>query len=306
MKHIGLFEGIGGFSVATKEMGWETVAWCEWDRFCQMILKELHPEAEGFSDIKKADFTKYADRIDILTGGFPCQPFSLAGKRKGTEDDRHLWPEMLRAIREIRPPYVVGENVRGLVNWDGGLVFEQVQIDLEAEGYEVIPFILPACGVDAPHRRDRVWFVGYTKRKGLEGGIGASVPKGFNKRCEETTANTSGAGQQKQHLAAEPAGQRHHPRIFAKKWSNFPTQSPICTGNDGFSAESLRQRIREDCMGNLSEKEIDKIISEAASRWRKETIKAAGNAIVPQVFLQICKVIQELEKQQNKTYNFTT
>jgi DNA (cytosine-5)-methyltransferase 1 len=300
----------------------------------------LHPEAEGFSDIKKPDFTKYADRIDILTGGFPCQPFSLAGKRKGTEDDRHLWPEMLRATREIRPPYVVGENVRGLVNWDGGLVFEQVQIDLEAEGYEVIPFILPACGVDAPHRRDRVWFVAHShnkrggsgfreiqkengeipkrnnnakfgnastnkptrhsKRKGLEGGIGASVPKGFNKRCEETTANTSGAGQQKQHLAAEPAGQRHHPRIFAKKWANFPTQSPICTGNDGFSAESLRQRIRENCMGNLSEKEIDKIISEAASRWRKETIKAAGNAIVPQVFLQICKVIQELEKQQNK------
>jgi DNA (cytosine-5)-methyltransferase 1 len=226
----------------------------------------------------------------------------------------------------------VGENVRGLVNWDGGLVFEQVQIDLEAEGYEVIPFILPACGVDAPHRRDRVWFVAHSHNKrggnghgkiqrknaevsqwndnaefgnagtrdarhselaGLEGGVGPFWAKRFDKGCEKTTPNSRLQRQafcQQQTTGAEQ-------RSF---WHSFPTQSPICTGNDGFSAKSLRQRIREDCMGNLSEKEIDKIISEAASRWRKETIKAAGNAIVPQVFLQICKVIQELEKQQNK------
>ncbi|MEI8166932.1 MAG: DNA cytosine methyltransferase, partial [Chloroflexales bacterium] len=95
----------------------------------------------------KTDFSIWRGRIDILTGGFPCQPFSMAGKRKGTEDARHLWPEYHRAIREIKPSWVVGENVPGLVNWDRGLVFDQVQIDLENEGYEVIPFIIPACGV---------------------------------------------------------------------------------------------------------------------------------------------------------------
>lgn len=116
MRHIGLFEGIGGFSLAAKWMGWETVAWCEWSPFCQQVLKYHFPDAEGFGDITKTDFLKYANKIDILTGGFPCQPYSLAGKRKGTEDERHLWPEMLRAIREIQPKWVVGENVSGIIN----------------------------------------------------------------------------------------------------------------------------------------------------------------------------------------------
>jgi DNA-cytosine methyltransferase len=159
--HLGLFEGIGGFSLAARWMGWQTLAWCEWNEFGQKVLKHHFPNAEGFGDITKTDFTKYANRIDILTGGFPCQPYSLAGKRKGKEDDRHLWPEMLRAIREIQPRWVVGENVLGLVNWSGGLVFHEEQADLEAAGYEVWPYLLPAVSVDAPHRRDRVWFVAY-------------------------------------------------------------------------------------------------------------------------------------------------
>lgn len=158
-KHLGLFEGIGGFSIAAHWMGWETSAWCEWNPFGQHVLKSLFPEAEGFSDITKTDFTKYANKIDILTGGFPCQPFSTAGKRAGTDDARYLWPEMLRAIREIRPRWVIGENVYGLVNWDGGLVFDTVCADLENEGFEVWPVVLPAAGVNAPHRRDRIWFI---------------------------------------------------------------------------------------------------------------------------------------------------
>ena len=112
--HLGLFEGIGGFSLAAHWMGWQTLAWCEWNEFGQRILKHHFPNAEGFGDITKTDFTKYANRIDILTGGFPCQPYSQAGKRLGTEDDRHLWPEMLRVIREVQPTYVVGENVYGI------------------------------------------------------------------------------------------------------------------------------------------------------------------------------------------------
>jgi len=159
--HLGLFEGIGGFSLAARWMGWETLAWCEWNEFGQKVLRHHFPNAEGFGDITKTDFTKYANRIDILTGGFPCQPYSVAGKRKGKDDARHLWPEMLRAIGEIQPTYVVGENVGGIVSWNGGLVFHEVQTDLEAQGYEIQPFILPACSRNAPHKRDRVWFIAY-------------------------------------------------------------------------------------------------------------------------------------------------
>jgi hypothetical protein len=115
MKHIGLFEGIGGFSLAARWAGWETIAWCEWNEFGQRVLRHHFPEAIGHGDITKTDFTPYADTIDILTGGFPCQPYSLAGKRKGKDDERHLWPEMLRAIREIRPRWVVGKMFSALL-----------------------------------------------------------------------------------------------------------------------------------------------------------------------------------------------
>jgi DNA (cytosine-5)-methyltransferase 1 len=152
MKHGSLFSGIGGFDLAAEWMGWENMFHCEWNPFGQRVLKHYWPNAESFTDITKTDFTKYANTIDILTGGFPCQPYSVAGNQEGTEDERHLWPEMLRAIQEIRPRWVVGENVHGLVSWNDGLVFEQVQVDLEFEGYNVQPVILPAAGVGAPHK----------------------------------------------------------------------------------------------------------------------------------------------------------
>jgi DNA (cytosine-5)-methyltransferase 1 len=161
MKHGSLFSGIGGFDLAAEWMGWENVFHCEWNEFGQRVLHHYWPQAIQYNDITKTDFTIHRGAIDILTGGFPCQPYSAAGKRLGKEDERHLWPEMLRAIREIQPRWVVGENVRGLTNWNGGLVFDEVQSDLEALGYEVLPFLLPACAKDAPHRRDRIWFVAY-------------------------------------------------------------------------------------------------------------------------------------------------
>ena len=163
MTHGSLFSGIGGFDLAAEWMGWQNVFHCEWNTFGQRVLKYYWPDAISYNDITKTDFTIHRGRIDILTGGFPCQPYSMAGKRLGKEDDRHLWPEMLRAIREIQPRWVVGENVLGLVNWSDGLVFHEVQADLEAEGYEVQPFVLPAVSVNAPHRRDRVWFVAHAR-----------------------------------------------------------------------------------------------------------------------------------------------
>ena len=173
MIHIGLFEGIGGFSLAAGMAGWETLVTCEINPLGLQVLKHYWPCAYHHGDIKTLTYdtinaelsarygTAWRKEPVIITGGFPCQPYSVAGKRRGKEDDRLLWPEMLRVIREVSPEWVVGENVFGLVNWDGGLVFDEVQSDLEAAGYEVQPFILPACGVNAPHKRERVWFVAH-------------------------------------------------------------------------------------------------------------------------------------------------
>jgi DNA (cytosine-5)-methyltransferase 1 len=160
-RHGSLFSGIGGFDLAAEWMGWENVFHCEWNDFGKKVLNHYWPNSISYHDITKTDFSIHRGTIDILTGGFPCQPYSSAGKRLGKEDERHLWPEMLRAIREIQPRWIVGENVLGLVNWNGGMVFEEVQADLETQGYEVQPYVLPAAAVNAPHRRDRVWFVAF-------------------------------------------------------------------------------------------------------------------------------------------------
>jgi DNA (cytosine-5)-methyltransferase 1 len=324
MKHLGLFEGIGGFSLAARWMGWETLAWCEWNEFGQKVLRHHFPEAEGFGDITKTDFKRYANRIDIVTGGFPCQPYSTAGKRLGKADDRHLWPEMLRAIREIAPTYVVGENVRGIVSWNGGMVFDEVQTDLENEGYEVIPFILPACAVGAPHRRDRVWFIAKNTRcngrangehdeqicfgKFREFGSGSKeriFRKEIDQYASETKKQSCGRELLKQQMEGELRGFNSADTItnsdsrrqsreeywqeesgwIAEKsvsnyWSNFPTQSPICGGDDGVS------------------RELDGI---TFPKWRNESIKAFGNAIVPQVAYEIFKAIENTHKfTQNK------
>jgi len=159
MTHGSLFSGIGGFDLAAEWMGWKNAFHCEWNEFGQRVLKHYWPKAVSYGDITKTNFSRWNGTVDVISGGFPCQPYSSAGKRLGKEDERHLWPEMLRAIREVSPRWVVGENVRGLVNWNDGLVFDEVQANLEAEGYEVQPFLLPAAGVNAPHRRDRIWFV---------------------------------------------------------------------------------------------------------------------------------------------------
>jgi len=139
LTHGSLFSGIGGFDLAATWMDWENIFHCEWNTFGQQVLKHHFPKSISYNDITKTDFTIHKGEIDILTGGFPCQPYSLAGKRKGKDDERHLWPEMLRALREIQPRWVVGENVFGLINWSDGLVFHEVQTDLEAAGYEVWP-----------------------------------------------------------------------------------------------------------------------------------------------------------------------
>ncbi len=160
MKHLDLFSGIGGFALAAKWAGIETVAFCEIDDFACKVLKKNFPGIPIHEDIKKLEGEQYAE-IDIITGGYPCQPFSLAGKRKGQEDERHLWPEMFRIIKQSRPRYVVAENVVGHIS----MGLDKVCNDLEGEGFGVWSFVIPACAVDAPHKRDRVWIVAYSNKE---------------------------------------------------------------------------------------------------------------------------------------------
>jgi len=284
MRHGSLFSGIGGFDLAAEWMGWENVFHCEWNPFGQKILHHYWPDAEQFSDITKTDFTKYHGSIEVISGGFPCQPYSSAGKRKGKEDERHLWPEMLRAIREIQPRWVVGENVLGLVNWSGGLVFHEVQADLEAEGYEVQPFLLPAAAVGAPHRRERIWFVAYSNGSRKKHDTAANnrktkevwrEKKGYisGEFCSNgNAADTEHKGFQRSNRTQKSVLPKSG--SFKNDWHNFPTQSPICGRNDGLPTE------------------LDGI---TFPKWRAESIKGYGNAVVPQVVYQIFKSIQEYE-----------
>lgn len=382
MKHGSLFSGIGGFDLAAEWMGWTNVFHCEWMEFPRKVLDYHFPNADSHIDICKTDFKKYANKIDILTGGFPCQPFSLAGKRKGTDDERYLWGEMLRAIQEIKPKFVIAENVFGITNIDGGLVFQQVCLDLENEGYEVQPFIIPAAAKNAPHRRDRCWFIAYAN-----GNDGRSTNR--ESGCEESKAN--GEGQQSLHSRSwttsnegnasntngntkgpsrtsgdvetnrsknndEQSGWKQSSKFNIRRgeflpnatdtnsnglnqrncndeintsqrrfnafndtkqipfdtecigrteirndngqfktpqqsecgeqqfsgadstqswWRNFPSQSPVCGGDDGLPTQ------------------LDGI---TFSKWRAESIKGYGNAIVPQIAYQLFEIIQELNE----------
>src|SRR3972149_8132894 len=188
MRHLDLFSGIGGFALAADRV-WPEIEhiFCDNDLFCQEVLRKHWPDSKIYGDIRTITDTTSDRRREgsatslqeghqeepqhsreleggferpyLLTGGFPCQPFSQAGRRRGTEDDRYLWPEMLRVIQLTKPTWIIGENVGGFITWNEGLVLQQVCLDLEGEGYEVQPFIIPAVSVNAPHRRDRVWVV---------------------------------------------------------------------------------------------------------------------------------------------------
>ena len=318
MIHASLFSGIGGFDLAAEWAGWANAFNCEIDKFCQKVLRYHFPNAVQYGDITTTDFTQWHGRIDVLTGGFPCQPFSTAGKRLGTSDNRYLWPQMLRAIRQIAPRWVVGENVYGLVNWSGGLVLETVCADLEDAGYEIQPYIIPACAVGAPHRRDRIWFVAHRndagpqslrqERHGVYGFETSSHahgdrPRGGENqqepverscrtsdagpRCEDAVASDSDSKRfAEQFIAQKPSdthrriGERGNDNITRNRqhWEKFPLESPICSRNDGLS---------------------DRLDGITFPVWCRESIKAFGNAIVPQVAYQIFDAINHYETTTN-------
>ena len=273
MTHASLFSGIGGAEIAASWCGWKNVFHCDINEFGNQVIRYWFPESIQYYDIKKTDFREWKGKIDVLTGGFPCQPFSQAGKRKGSADDRYLWPNMLRAICEIQPTWVVAENVAGITSmvepgeeikvgksnnlFDEGyytreeqqFTIDRICKDFESAGYSVQTIIIPACAVGAPHRRDRVWFIANTESAGSKGEL-FMQPK-------------------------EIQSIRQNSGNIQTRWENFPTQSPVCRRHDGlpFNVDDLTIPY---------------------TKWREESIKAYGNAWVPQVAYEIFKTINIL------------
>jgi len=315
MKHGSLFSGIGGFDLAAEWMGWDNVFHCEWNEFGQKILKHYWPKAISYGDITKTDFSIHRGTIDVLTGGFPCQPYSLAGKRKGKEDERHLWPQMLRAVREIQPSWVVGENVPGIINWSGGLVFHEVQTDLETEGYEVFPVILPACGVNAPHKRERIWFVAHSTSKRINGkhGNNTITKRSYGLRDDEFNGSSGTSTDTERSSKSGKLQQRQR----EGKFRGCDSENASDTGNEGLQGGKVNRgtkRGREERNKQFARficpdwevfptqpplcSRDDGLSSRLAGitfpKHRNESIKGYGNAIVPQVAYQIFKTIEEI------------
>jgi DNA (cytosine-5)-methyltransferase 1 len=321
MKHLDLFSGIGGFALAVDTV-WPNSEhiFVENDDFCTQVLKKHWPKATFHGDIRQfitdteksrcetcdsnririeqgkgeRPYTRFLEPTFILTGGFPCQPFSQAGRRKGTEDNRYLWPEMFRVIQLTKPQWVIAENVRGLVTWNDGMVLEQVCADLEREGYTVQPFIIPAVAVNAPHRRDRVWIVGHAQHDGQHGtenregdNQGSNnnkkgtdelrQPQGTDSVWEDVAYTEGERGQRWEHSSGTKT--RNREGIFGREdwnrnWLEVATR--FCQLDDGLPKRMVRLP--------------DRTISQ--SKWRQEALKAYGNAIVPQVAVEIMRAIK--------------
>lgn len=304
MTHASLFSGIGAAELAAAWMGWKNLFHCEVDDFCNKILDYWFNDSIAYGDIRKTDFTPWRGKVDVLTGGFPCQPFSVAGSRKGAEDDRYLFPEMLRAISEIQPSWVVGENVTGIISMvqsgsetkvaaEGDMfgeshlfrknqhyVLYDIIRSLECVGYEVQPFVIPACAVGAPHRRDRIWIVAHRTDTRSE-----------NQQKRTVVADTVGTapdadGNRQGNWACKPLswkeckgpaniGASCKGEYPQERWRDFPTVPAVCSRHDGLPFDVDRLTV-------------------PYPGWRAQSVKAYGNSMVPQVMFEIFRAIADV------------
>jgi DNA (cytosine-5)-methyltransferase 1 len=288
LKLLDLFSGIGGFSLGLESTGFfETIAFVEKDKFCRKVLQKNFNNIPIEEDIRNVRGTNYA--ADIITGGFPCQPFSVAGKRKGTADDRYLWDETIRVVAECKPRWFIGENVEGLININNGMVLRQVQTDLEDQGFQVQCIVIPASGIGAWHQRKRVWIIANSssqrsssqsigEHRELDKEIrGKKETRNQSTLCTSSSCsdvpNTNNNGSYRsQGNATKQSCNKQEDRLSFrddKQQTWWQTQSKFCGVPNGISFE------------------LDKD--------RSGRIKSLGNSIVPQIARQIGLSIMEAE-----------
>jgi len=281
LRVLDLFSGIGGFSLGLERTGgFETVAFCEYEPFPRAVLAKHWPNVPCFPDVRTLKGSDIDGPVDVICGGYPCQPFSTAGKRRGKEDDRHLWPEFSRLVAELRPSWVIGENVAGHIS----MGLDDVLSDLEGQGYACRSFVIPACAVDAPHRRDRVWTVANASGMQRDGGehydSGHSegtravqeVPKPRKRSGDQDVAHTNDAGLQGRKEARNPGSQRQGRNELTKRRRNIERSTWCAEPNVGRVGHGVPRRV--------------------------DRLKALGNAVVPQIPEMIGYAILEAEKER--------
>lgn len=300
MRFLSLFSGIGGFELGLERAGMTCVGQVEYNTFCQRVLKHHWPHVKLIGDIHDVKSTDFGP-VELICGGFPCQPFSVAGKQRGKKDDRYLWPEMLRVIKTYLPTWVLGENVAGIIKME----LDNVLTDLENAGYSCRAFVIPACSVDARHERKRVWIVGHSKHNGRNatkdtGGLiqRDERPEG-TRRAEQAgeftgsniLANTTNAGAKNlcgwKISAVKNVSDTHGAGCGEQRWSEsiHPEQcTPQCSGEDGgaiWSPEPSVGRVANGVPG------------------RVDRLRSLGNAVVPQVVEEIGRAIMMAEEWGN-------
>ena len=283
IKVLDLFSGIGGFSLGLERAGpFQTVAFCEQDKFCQAVLRKHWPDVPIYDDVR----TIPTDRLggtDLICGGFPCQPWSQAGEQRGAEDDRDLWPEMLRIIETVQSRWIIGENVRGFVNEPLGL--RRSLSDLESIGYQAIPFVVPACAVNAPHRRDRVWIVAHADSDSEPDG---TVNEG--QRCGELVGNTK----RSRFSGVNRRGSGKEPENRCEGVADANSIGPQPSGAKQQATGLVGGSKDNGPKPWAVEPDVGRVATGVPNRTHR--LKALGNAVVPQVVTQIGKAIIEAER----------
>ncbi len=294
LTHLSLFSGIGGLDLAAEWAGFKTVGQCEWADYPTKVLEKHWPDVPRWRDIRTLTGKDFYERtglrtVDVISGGFPCQPFSVAGKQRGKEDDRYLWPEMLRVIRELKPNYVIGENVPGILRIAGRTVCE----DLEREGYAVTIFNYEAAAVGAKHRRDRVFFTAHAEHDGQHG---SQIAESIDERGDTGQGRTDpagefagcGRGSGRDDNVADPDPQR--------------IQGSEITRSTGGIRKDTKQYSRGCRDGNRwwsIEPDVGRVANGVPSRV--DRLKCLGNAVVPQQAYPIFKAIATVMNEQEAT-----
>jgi len=295
---IDLFSGIGGFALGLDATGYfETTQFVEMDKYCQKILTKNFKGVPIHEDVK----TYRPKTADVVVGGFPCQGFSVAGKRKGTSDDRYLWPEMLRVIREAKPRWVIGENVRGIINIEDGMVFKQVHSDLEAEGFQTKCFVLPAASVNAPHQRYRTFFIGQSMENSRRSLQSRGIKQGENAdedgQRDAHQFKRSG-GTRENALANSNNGHiRQEEEVRTRGNTSEPSSEDVSDTNEQMLEGQWQepQRSQEE-FTDISESgwwELEPDVGRVAHGVsnRAHRLRSLGNAVVPQIIYQLGKAI---------------